>query len=55
MRAATLTIEPTANALHVRLDVPERDVGEALVREFRQRIDAGTLRALEESAESKAS
>src|SRR6185503_13998998 len=50
MRAATLTIEPAASALHVRLDVPERDVGEALVREFRQRVDAATLRALEESA-----
>jgi hypothetical protein len=50
MRAATLTIEPAAGALHVRLDVPERDVGEPLAREFRQRVDAATLRALEESA-----
>ena len=50
MRAATLTIEPAAGALHLRLDVPERDVGEALAREFRQRIDAATLRALEDSA-----
>ena len=48
--AHAITIEPAASALHVRLDVPERDVGEALVREFRQRVDAATLRALEESA-----
>jgi len=50
MRAATLTIEPVAGALHLRLDVPERDVGEALAREFRQRVDPATLRALDESA-----
>lgn len=50
MRAATLTIEPIAGAVRLRLDVPERDAGEPLVREFRQNVDAATLRALAESA-----
>jgi TolB-like protein len=50
MRAATLTIEPLADAVRLRLDVPERDTGEPLVREFRQSVDAATLRALEASA-----
>ncbi len=49
MRVATLTIEPIADALNLRLDVPERDLGEPLAREFRQRVDPATLRALEES------
>src|SRR5258706_9793435 len=50
MRAATLTIEPMAGAVRLRLDVPERDTGEPLTREFRQSVDATTLEALEESA-----
>ncbi|HXJ35667.1 MAG TPA: CHAT domain-containing protein [Candidatus Eisenbacteria bacterium] len=48
---ATLTIEPLAGgALRLRLDVPERDLGEPLQQEFRQPIDDATLRALQASA-----
>jgi hypothetical protein len=50
MRAATLTIEPIERAVRLRLDVPERDAGEPLQREYRHAVDGETLRALEESA-----
>jgi hypothetical protein len=50
MRAATLIIEPVERAIRLRLDLPERDAGEPLQREFRQVVDGETLRALEESA-----
>jgi ketosteroid isomerase-like protein/TolB-like protein len=49
---ATLTVEPLAGALHLRLDVPERDAHEPLQEEFRHPLDDGTLRALQESAEA---
>ncbi len=50
MRSAILTVEPVAGALRFRLDRPEPGVVEPLAREYRQPIDATTLRALTETA-----
>ncbi len=50
MRSAILTIEPVEGALRLRLDRPETDVVEPLAREYRQAIDAATLRALGDAA-----
>lgn len=48
----SLSIERAEGALRYRLDVPERDLHEPILEEFRQPLDEGTLRALLASAEA---
>ncbi len=48
----SLSIEQAAGALRYRLDVPERDLHEPILEEFRQPLDEATLRALLASAEA---
>jgi CHAT domain-containing protein len=48
----SLSIERAEGALRYRLDVPERDLHEPILEEFRQPLDDATLRALLGSAEA---
>jgi CHAT domain-containing protein len=48
----SLSIERAEGALRYRLDVPERDLHEPILEEFRQPLDEATLRALLASAEA---
>jgi CHAT domain-containing protein len=48
----SLSIERAAAALRYRLDVPEHDLHEPILSEFRQPVDEATLRALLASAEA---
>ena len=44
--AATLSVDADAGTIRLRLEVPERDHGEPLQREFRQALDEAALHAL---------
>ncbi len=48
----SLSIERAQGALRYRLDVPERDLQEPILEEFRQPLDDASLRALLASAEA---
>jgi CHAT domain-containing protein len=48
----SLSIERAEGSLRYRLDVPERDLHEPILEEFRHPLDEGTLRALLASAEA---
>ncbi len=48
----SLSIEHAAGALRYRLDVPERDIHEPILQEFRQSLDDATLQNLLASADA---